>query len=243
MKAKGTVAKLGALLLILILIVIVSLGIFGKKYKAVKPDKDPTKIVVDENYTKDVKKEKEVQSGQVYLQNGMIIGTMIVKEDVSDKDAKSLVAKYTTKLNKPYNGGKIIVKAVKKKDVTAAVVTAEKELTVVSYNSASILVNALDAGDTVKVGLVARLAAVNAKIIAISKGIKGTMTIDIFNNKVVKITVTDGKKVTKVTANGKALVKGDRYAVSENNVTIIVAAETDVVTITVGGVVKKVIYN
>ena len=243
MKAKGTIAKLGALLLILVLIVIVSLGVFGKKYEAVKPDKDPTKIVVDKNYTKDVKKEKEVQSGQVYLQNGMVIGTMIIKDDVSDKDAKKLVEEYTTKLKKTYKGMKIIVKAVKKEEVIDAVVTAEKTLTLDSYNLAIILVNALETGDTVKTGLVARLAAVHTKILAADKVIKGTMTIDIFNNKVVKTAVSDGKKVTKVTANGTVLVKGDRYAVSGKNVTIIVATAKDVVTITVAGVVKTVKYK
>ncbi|MCB2339562.1 hypothetical protein [Clostridium estertheticum] len=241
MKDKKTIAKIGAV--ILILVVIVSLVISGKKYQAVKPDKNPKKVVLDENYTKDLKKEKEVQSGQVYVQNGKVIATMITKDGVSDKDAKKLEEKYTTKLKKTYAGMEISVKAVMKSDVKAAVVFAERELTVDSYNKANILVNALQTADPVRAGLVARLAVVNKQILSIGTSLKGTMTRDIFNNKVLTVVVADGTKVTKVTDNKIVLVAGDKYKVSGKLVKIIVGSAKDIVTITDAGIVKKISYK
>lgn len=85
-----------------------------KTYKPVKPDStEPTKLVQDKDYTKDLKKESEVLDGQVYVQNNMVIGTMIIKENVEDDKAKKLAEDYAKKLKETYKDMKVNVQAVK----------------------------------------------------------------------------------------------------------------------------------
>jgi uncharacterized lipoprotein YehR (DUF1307 family) len=100
-------------MLLLILVIMLSLSACEGKHEAVKPDKDPKKIVVDKNYTEDLKNEKDVQVGQVYIQNGIAIGTMIIKDTVSDNDAKALAEKYAKELKESYKDMKVNVQAVK----------------------------------------------------------------------------------------------------------------------------------
>lgn len=97
----------------LIIMIILSLSGCGTKHEAVKQDKDPKKTVVDRNYTNDFKKEKGVQAGQVYVQNGVAIATIIVKNDVSDSDAKALATKYSKDLKNTYKGMKVNVQVIK----------------------------------------------------------------------------------------------------------------------------------
>lgn len=120
MKEKKVTRKLLSLLLMLILVL--SLVACGAKHEAVKPDKDTneivtdknsTKIIVDEKYTENLKKETGVQAGQVYVQDGTAIGTIVLKETVSDKDAKALADKYAKELKTAYIDMKINVQAVK----------------------------------------------------------------------------------------------------------------------------------
>jgi ABC-type phosphate transport system substrate-binding protein len=84
----------------------------GAKQEAVKADKNPQKIVQDKNYTADLKNEKDVQAGQVYVQNGTAIGTMIIKKGVSDADVKKLAEKYAKELKETYKDLKVNVQAV-----------------------------------------------------------------------------------------------------------------------------------
>lgn len=95
-----------------LLIVSISLSACGKKYKTVKPDKDPAKLVQDKNYTEDLKKEKEISNGQVYVQNNTVIATMIIKDGVKKEEAKALAEKYANNLKKTYKGMPINVQAV-----------------------------------------------------------------------------------------------------------------------------------
>lgn len=111
---KNKVSRILVLLATSIIITVSLVGCGGKKYEAVKPAKDPKKIVQDKNYTKDLKSEKEVLDGQIYVQNKTVIGVMIIKKSVSDKDAKALAQKYADELKKTYKGMKINVQAVKK---------------------------------------------------------------------------------------------------------------------------------
>ncbi|WP_373844679.1 hypothetical protein [Clostridium sp.] len=111
MKIKNIITKISIALLMIILTV--SLSACGAKHEAVKPDKDPKKIVVDTNYTEDLKKENGVQNGQVYVQNGIAIGTIMLKDNVSDADAKALAEKYAKELKKSYKDMKVNVQAVK----------------------------------------------------------------------------------------------------------------------------------
>lgn len=98
----------------LMVAITLSLAACGVKNEAVKPDKNPKKIVVDKNYTADLKKESGVQAGQVYVQNGMVMATMILKDNVSDKAAKQLVDKYAKELKKAYKNMKVNAQAVRK---------------------------------------------------------------------------------------------------------------------------------
>lgn len=111
---KNKVSRIIVLLAVSIIITVSLVGCGGKKYEAVKPSKDPKKIVQDKNYTKDLKSEKEVLDGQIYVKNKMVVGVIIVKNNVSDKDAKALAQKYADELKKTYKGMKINVQAVKK---------------------------------------------------------------------------------------------------------------------------------
>lgn len=112
MNIKNMIKRISTALLMIILTA--SLGACGAKHEAVKPDKDPKKVVVDKNYTEDLKKENGVQNAQVYVQNNMAIGTMILKDSVSDADAKALANKYAKELKKTYKDMKSNVQAVKK---------------------------------------------------------------------------------------------------------------------------------
>ncbi|NMM65060.1 hypothetical protein HBE96_20975 [Clostridium sp. P21] len=83
-------------------------------YKAVKPDKDPNKLVQDVKRTNQIKKEKDLIDGQVYVRNNIVTATMVFKDDISEKEAKELVNKYVEALKKEYKGIKINVQAVQK---------------------------------------------------------------------------------------------------------------------------------
>lgn len=83
-------------------------------YSAVKPDKDPKKLVQDVKRTNQIKKEKDLTNGQVYVKNNMVTTTMVFKDSVSEKDANDLVNKYTEALKKEYKGMKINIQAVQK---------------------------------------------------------------------------------------------------------------------------------
>ena len=123
MNKRRVTARIVSLLLMLVLAI--SLVACGTKHEAVKPDKDSTKIVTDKNYTESIKKEVGVQAGQVYVKNGVVSSTMVLKDTVSDADAKKLANKYATELKKTYKDMKINVQAVKK-GKNVANITLEK---------------------------------------------------------------------------------------------------------------------
>ena len=107
MKIRKVSAKLVVILMLLLFTL--SLAACETKYQAVKPDKDPTKIVVDKNYTADLTKEKGIQNGQVYIQNGTTFATMFFKKDVSDKNVKTIDFKYAQELKITYKDMKVNV--------------------------------------------------------------------------------------------------------------------------------------
>jgi PBP1b-binding outer membrane lipoprotein LpoB len=63
--------------------------------------------------TKKVKEEKGVLDGQVYTQDGMAIGTLLLDKKVSDVDAKKLAEKYAKELKEEYKDMKVNVQAVR----------------------------------------------------------------------------------------------------------------------------------
>lgn len=111
MKKKRVATKL--ILGLLMLMLVLSLAACGTKHEAVKPDKDPTKTVEDTKYTEDLNKEKKVEAAKVYVQDGTAIATMIIKDSVSDEDAKKLAEKYAAELKETYKDMEINVQAVK----------------------------------------------------------------------------------------------------------------------------------
>lgn len=111
MKDKRATSRILSLLLMLTLVL--SLVACSTKHEAVIPDKDITKIVIDTKYTEDLKKETGVQEGQIYIQNGMAIATIILNDKISDEDAKKLAEKYAADLKKTYRDMKVNVQAVK----------------------------------------------------------------------------------------------------------------------------------
>lgn len=72
------------------------------------------KVQQDAKKTEQLKKEKQVFDGQVYLQGDSVIATMVIKDDVSESDAKALADKYAKELKKAYKDKKINVQAVQK---------------------------------------------------------------------------------------------------------------------------------
>jgi hypothetical protein len=74
-----------------------------------------TELQIEQNkeLTKQVKQEKGVIDGQVYEQDGMAIGTLLLEKKVSDKDAKRLAEKYADELKKEYKDLVINVQAVR----------------------------------------------------------------------------------------------------------------------------------
>ncbi|MBD5638780.1 hypothetical protein HYI18_09290 [Clostridium botulinum] len=111
---KNFLKKLFALMIVLT--VVLSLVACGNssKHEAVKPDKDPKKIVQDKNYTKDLTKDKKVKDGQVYIQNNTVVCIMIIKDDVKEADAKELLNKYAKELKKSYKDMPVNAQAVLK---------------------------------------------------------------------------------------------------------------------------------
>lgn len=63
--------------------------------------------------TKKVKEEEEVLDGQVYTQDGMAVGTLVLDKKVSDADAKKLAEKYAKELKEEYKDMKVNVQAVR----------------------------------------------------------------------------------------------------------------------------------
>ncbi|GAE00838.1 lipoprotein [Clostridium botulinum B str. Osaka05] len=111
---KNFLKKLFALMIVLTVVLsLVACG-NGSKHEAVKPDKDPKKIVQDKNYTKDLTKDKKVKDGQVYIQNNTVVCVMIIKDDVKEADAKELLNKYAKELKKSYKDMPVNAQAVLK---------------------------------------------------------------------------------------------------------------------------------
>ncbi len=110
---KNTIKKLSLLALTLTMsISIVACGSSGK-YEPVEVPKDTKEPVQVEDYTNDLKEEKEVTDGNVYIENDTVIATMVINKDVSDKEAKELAEKYAKDLKATYKDKKVNVQAVK----------------------------------------------------------------------------------------------------------------------------------
>ncbi|OPX03807.1 hypothetical protein [Geobacillus sp. LEMMY01] len=108
----------------LFLVLLMAVGCSAnEENKANEPKKEETtakeeqtqtnKIVQNKELTKKVKEEKGVLNGQVYTQNGMAVGTLVLDKKVSDADAKKLAEKYVKELKEEYKDMKVNVQAVR----------------------------------------------------------------------------------------------------------------------------------
>lgn len=75
--------------------------------------KEKQKHKQNKELTKKITDEKGVIGGQVYEQVDTAIGTLLLEEKVSDKEAKALAEKYVKEIQKEYKGKKINVQAVR----------------------------------------------------------------------------------------------------------------------------------
>lgn len=85
-----------------------------KQTQDVKNEDKELKITEDKKSTEKLKEKEEVLSGKVYTQDGNAIATIIIKDSVSESDAKLLAEDYAKQLKKQYSGMKVNVQAVQK---------------------------------------------------------------------------------------------------------------------------------
>lgn len=83
------------------------------KQEVKQEEKKTPEITQNKELTKQVKDEEGVLDGQVYEQDGMAIGTLVLDKKVSNKDAKKLAEKYADELKKEYKDLKVNVQAVR----------------------------------------------------------------------------------------------------------------------------------
>lgn len=74
--------------------------------------KDDPSIVQDTKKTKELNKEKEIFNGKVYVKDNTAVATMIIKDNVSESEAKALADKYAKELKSSYKDKKVNVQAV-----------------------------------------------------------------------------------------------------------------------------------
>jgi hypothetical protein len=84
-----------------------------KKEETVAKEEQASELVQNKELTKKVKEEEGVLDGQVYTQNGMAVGTLVLDKKVSDADAKKLAEKYAKELKEEYKDMKVNVQAVR----------------------------------------------------------------------------------------------------------------------------------
>lgn len=109
---KNTLKKLSLLTLTLSL-TLVTVACGSTKHKPVEVQSDNKEPVAVEDYTSDLKEEKEIMDGQVYIQDNTVIAAMIIKEEVTDKKAQALAEQYAKDLKATYTDKKVNVQAVK----------------------------------------------------------------------------------------------------------------------------------
>lgn len=110
--------RLMSSLLAVFLLVVGASGCSNDGGKTKKDNQNATqqqelKIKQNKELTKKVKDEEGVLDGQVYEQDNMAYGTLVLDKKVSNKDAKQLAEKYAAELKDEYKGKKVNVQAVR----------------------------------------------------------------------------------------------------------------------------------
>ncbi|MHC6178754.1 hypothetical protein ACYUJ6_02670 [Clostridium sp. JNZ X4-2] len=120
----GKIKSLGITAIVMMLIISFTACSFGNKSEQKNGNSKNTtqqtseqtkrsKITEDANKTAQLKKEKPILNGKVYVQNNRAIATMVIKEGISDKEAKNLAQKYARDLKKKYKNMQVNVMAVR----------------------------------------------------------------------------------------------------------------------------------
>lgn len=107
MKKKYKVMRVFAVLLLFLVIPIVIGGCSKKQAK------NPNEIVVDTELTEKIKKDKGVSKANVYTQNGNVLATIVVKNELKDEDAKKLANEYAEQIKAKYKDKVIDVQIIK----------------------------------------------------------------------------------------------------------------------------------
>ncbi|KIQ94695.1 hypothetical protein LH47_01163 [Anoxybacillus thermarum] len=106
----------------LFLVLLLAVGCSAnEEKKANEPKKEETTVKNEQTnepkqnkeLTKKLKEEKGVLNGQVYTQNGIAVGTLVLDKKVSNDDAKKLAEKYAKELKEEYKDMKVNVQAVR----------------------------------------------------------------------------------------------------------------------------------
>lgn len=119
---KRLVKRLGEISIIMALVVSMTACSFGNSdsksssdtKQSTKTTKENSNVTQDAKKTEKLKKEKAVADGQVYIQNNVATATMVIKDNVSESDAKALADKYAKELKESHKDMKVNVQAVQK---------------------------------------------------------------------------------------------------------------------------------
>lgn len=87
-------------------------GSKGNSTEQGKKEEEKNKITQDSKLTEKIKNENIVLNGQVYVQGDYVIGTMIIKDKVSEAQVKKVAQEYANKLRAQYKDKKVNVQAV-----------------------------------------------------------------------------------------------------------------------------------
>lgn len=86
----------------------------NQKEETSQKDKDAeNESKQDKELTEKIANEKGVIGGQVYVQDGTAIGTLILDKSVSDEDGKELAERYADEIKETYNDLPVNVQVVK----------------------------------------------------------------------------------------------------------------------------------
>lgn len=107
--------KIGILALVLTLLMSLAACSFGKKTNDSQNAKkiEAHKIKTDTAMTAQLKKEKPILNGQVYVQDNRAIATMVIKDGFSNEQAKELAQRYAKILKKKHKDMQVNVMAVR----------------------------------------------------------------------------------------------------------------------------------
>ncbi|MFT5871810.1 MAG: hypothetical protein ACI8WT_000734 [Clostridium sp.] len=104
--------KIKISLVVIIGLAVIASGVFlmtRNNNLSVKPPKEPNIIVKHEDMNNELKNEKQVASGEVYLKSDVVVANITLKEDITKDQAKVLADKYAQELKSQYKDMPVIV--------------------------------------------------------------------------------------------------------------------------------------